>query len=124
MTGKIKYTKQIQAFDPKAQFLVRRTFKSNGTTYFGGELFKKDAVDVRRLRQLFEGGYILVAEEGVLVEQGQPDNEPVQEVPQTVESAAVEEPAVSEEVVPEAVEEVDDGLAFTPKKRGPKPKAK
>lgn len=101
--SKITYNKAYQEFNPKGLFLVRRTFKSNGLICNGGEEFKKDAVDVRRIRQLFEGGFIVVGDEAVEAEVGAVE----------VEEGSDEGDAMTGEEAPET-----QHTSFQPKKRG------
>jgi hypothetical protein len=81
-----------QEFNPKADFVVRKPFKAGGRPLQRGERFNpnRDALSMRRVRQLFDLRYI--AQYAAEKSQPSPKPEPTPQVEPTVES---EEPESS-----------------------------
>ena len=93
-------------FNHKDEFVTAKIFRSAGRQYTGGEVFDKESVSVRRLRQMFETGFLRLAKKEEKVEKELvEDNKPVPEVPAVEESTKVEEQPESAEAV-EATPEI------------------
>jgi len=75
------YTREY-VFNLKDTFVTAKVFNSGGKKHVAGEVFDKETVSVRRLRQMWETGFIkpVKAEAEVVEETATPDNEPVSEV--------------------------------------------
>lgn len=107
------YTREY-VFNLKDTFVTAKVFNSGGRKYFAGEEFDKEAVSVRRLRQMWETGFIkpVKAEAEVLEEVPTTNNESVPEVPAVEpeqpasELENADEVAIESEVISESEDAV------------------
>lgn len=113
--------KERHPFSPKATFIARKVFVSNGRRYVQGMVFtaKHKAISVRRLAQLWNSRYIEVADEEMLktaIPEDQAENMEISGEEVTAEETVTEEVSESEESkqIEEAVtEEISEPVAST-----------
>jgi len=82
-----------RVFDPRVEVIARRPFTANGKHFHPGDLFdwRRDAVDLRRVRQLYDAGKLMHPHEAT-VQRPAPAPEPPAPEPPAPAVAAVEAP--------------------------------
>lgn len=55
--------KASEEFNPKQKFICRKEFRGDGRSYKNGDVFQVSVIDVRRLRKLYNAGFIVTEAE-------------------------------------------------------------
>ena len=111
-------------FNHKDDFVTAKVFRASGKQYTGGQPFDKESVSPRRLRSMYETGFIRPVKKEVEVEEVPVENnEPVSEVSENGEGSEIAEQSQPVEVL-EEVETVTEEVPAdsTEEKKGKKGK--